>query len=133
MGSGIMIVLDTHVWIWYSNETPSITKRAMEAMQSDDVLGVSVISCWEVAMLVAKQRLRLIMDVEDWIELALERPKIQLLPIDPKIAVLSTRLPGTFQGDPADRLIAATCLNHHSPLVSKDKRIHEWGQVRTIW
>ena len=133
MGRGQMIILDTHVWIWLSNESPNFPKPVATAVNKADVLGVSVISCWEVAMLVAKQRLGLVMDVQDWISLALAGPRIRLLPIDPKIAVMSTRLPGDFHGDPADRLIAATCLIHHASLITKDKRIHEWGQIKTIW
>lgn len=84
-------------------------------------------------MLVAKNRIGFKIDIQDWVELALQRPKIQLLPIDPKIAVLSTRLPGDFHEDPADRLIVATCLIHGAPLVSKDKRITEWGYIPVTW
>jgi PIN domain nuclease of toxin-antitoxin system len=128
-----MIVLDTHAWIWYSNESPELPKTAFHAIHQADTLGVSAISCWEVAMLVAKQRLGLAMDVEDWINLAFERAPMRLLPMSPKIAVLSTRLPGDFHGDPADRIIAATCLAHHAPMITKDQQIHEWGQIQTIW
>ena len=128
-----MIILDTHAWIWWTNESPELTDAAEAAIHKADTIGVSVISCWELAMLVVKKRIGLIMDVQDWIDLALERPKIQTLEINSKIAVLSTRLPGTFHDDPADRFIAATCLVHHASLVTKDKRIHEWGQIKTVW
>jgi PIN domain nuclease of toxin-antitoxin system len=128
-----MIVLDTHAWIWHSNESSELPESIQETIRQTDILGVSVMSCWEVAMLVAKQRLGLTMDVQDWIDLALERPKIQLLAMNPKIAVLSTRLPGEFHGDPADRIIAATCLAHHAPIITKDKQIQQWGQIQTIW
>ncbi|MBN1894238.1 type II toxin-antitoxin system VapC family toxin [bacterium] len=128
-----MTVLDTHAWIWLTNGSSVFTNAGRREIRKSDTLGVSVISCWEVAMLVSKQRLGLSMDVEDWIQTALERPKVRLLPIDPAIAVLSTRLPGDFHGDPADRLIAATCLHHQSALITKDKRLRDWGQIRIIW
>jgi PIN domain nuclease of toxin-antitoxin system len=128
-----MTVIDTHVWIWYVNETPVFSKRAAAALQEADQLGVSAISCWETAMLVAKQRLKLTMDVHEWIHSALQRPKIRLLPLEPSISVLSTRLPGSLHADPADRIIAATCLYHHTPLITKDKSIHDWGIVQAIW
>lgn len=90
-------------------------------------------SCWEVAMLAGKSRIELSMDVEIWINLALKHPKVRLLPLTPQIAVLSTRLPGEFHGDPADRLIVATALTHQVPLISKDRKIQAWGYLQVIW
>ena len=129
----MIVILDTHTWIWWVNESNSLSKKAQKHIDVTEFLGVSVISCWEVAMLVEKQRIGLNMDVVDWIELALERPKVKLLPIDPKIAVLATRLPGKFHSDPADRFIVATCLKHSASLISKDQTIHDWGQIEVIW
>jgi PIN domain nuclease of toxin-antitoxin system len=128
-----MIVLDTHAWIWLCNESKVFSKTALDAIRRTDALGVSAISCWEVAMLVAKQRLGLTMDVQDWIDRALEKPGFRLLPLDPQTAVTATRLPGVFHGDPADRIIAATCLVHHASLITKDKRLRDWEQINTIW
>lgn len=127
-----MIVLDTHAWIWLCNESPEFSESGLKTIGRADRIGVSAISCWETAMLVAKRRMGLTMDVEEWLTQALNRPRVRLLPIDPKIAVLSTRLPGDFHGDPADRIIVATCLAYQAALVTKDDRIREWGQVRTI-
>jgi PIN domain nuclease of toxin-antitoxin system len=84
-------------------------------------------------MLVAKSRIGLSMDVEVWLDLALHRPKVKLLPLTPGIAVLSTQLPGDFHGDPADGLIVATSLIHQASLISKDRKIHNWGYVEVIW
>lgn len=129
-----MIVLDTHAWFfWVNDSLDRFSEDALDAIKSHDTLGVSIISCWEIAMLVAKDRLRLRIDVQQWVDQALKYPGIRLLNIDPEIAVLSTRLPGRFHGDPADRLIAATCMKHHALLVSKDKKIHQWKHIRVIW
>lgn len=128
-----MIILDTHAWIWWVNESGKLGPAAEQAIADADQLGAHIISCWEVAMLVEKGRLGLRMDVERWIELALQRPKITLLPFSPRAAVLTSRLPGNFHGDPADRFIVASCLVHGAPLVSKDGRIREWGKIEVIW
>ncbi|MBN2357431.1 type II toxin-antitoxin system VapC family toxin [candidate division KSB1 bacterium] len=129
-----MIVLDTHVWLFWTNDSiDQLSKRALKTIQSQDTLGVSVISCWEIAMLVAKERLRLTLDIQLWVNQALLYPKIKLLPLDADIAVSATRLPGQFHGDPADRMIVATCLRHNLPLISKDDRIRSWGNVNVIW
>jgi len=84
-------------------------------------------------MLVEKKRLGLTLDVQVWIDLALQRPGVELLPLTPEVAVLSTRLPGDFHGDPADRLIVASSLSWNAPLVTKDKKILDWGFSTVCW
>ena len=128
-----MILLDTHAWIWLVSESPNLSRGAAKAADDADDLAVSIISCWEVAMLVSKQRIGFSMDVQDWIDAALARPKVRLIPLDPRITVLATRLPGEFHADPVDRFLAATCLAYGMPIISKDARITDWGQIRVIW
>lgn len=128
-----MILLDTHVWLWYASGSDKLTKNAAQAIEQADRLGISAISCWEVAMLVSKKRLGLKMDVEQWIDKALQIPRVNLLPLTPSIAVLSTQLPGDLHGDPADRIIAASCLENQADLVTKDRRLTDWEFVETIW
>jgi PIN domain nuclease of toxin-antitoxin system len=134
MGGFEMIALDTHAWFfWINDSLDELSAKALESIQSEDTLGVSIISCWEIAMLVAKDRLRLSIDVQSWIDQALKYPGVKLLNLNPEIAVLSTRLPGKFHGDPADRMIVATCMQNNIPLISKDKKIHSWGNINVIW
>ena len=70
-------------------------------------VGISAITPWEVALLVAKGRLRLAMDVGVRIDRVLGSPGIDLCPIEPAIALDSARLPGEFHADPADRFLIA--------------------------
>lgn len=128
-----MIVLDTHAWIWYANKSNKLSKRAKEKIEHSNRIGVAAISCWEVAMLVSKERLAFKMDVEKWVKKALKLPKIELIELLPEISVFSTRLPGKFHGDPADRIIVATSLISNAELVSKDQRILDYTFVETIW
>ena len=128
-----MILLDTHIWFYYINDgVESLTPEVRQAIHENDTLGVSVISCWEIAMLVAKQRVRLSIDLQDWIVGALKQKGIKLVQLTPEIAVLSTRLPGNFHKDPADRIIAASCLKLGAPLLTLDERIRSWGHIQTI-
>ncbi|BFM39097.1 type II toxin-antitoxin system VapC family toxin [Synechocystis sp. LKSZ1] len=128
-----MIILDTHAWIWWMTESTALSPQALATIEQHSTIGVPSICCWEVAMLVAKNRLTLSMDVQVWLRLSLEHPKVRLLTIGPEIAVLSTRLPGNFHNDPADRLIVATGLFYQVPLVSKDSLIQKWGYLDIIW
>ena len=128
-----MIILDTHAWIWWQNESPKLSLKAKTIINEQTQIGIPAICCWEVAMLVAKNRLGLSIDVQIWQELAFQNPKLKLLPINPEIAVLATRLPDDFHGDPADRLIVASCLIYQTALVSKDEKIQNWGHISIIW
>ncbi len=129
-----MVILDTHTWLFWINDSLDLLgKDALKSLKKENVLGVSVISCWEVGMLVNKQRITLNTDIQDWIDTALSYPKIEFIDLNPQIAVLSTRLPGDFHGDPADRIIVSSALKNNCPIITKDKQIHTWGHVKTIW
>ena len=84
-------------------------------------------------MLVSKGRIGFDRDIERWIQEALALPKVRLEPLTPGISVRSTRLPGSFHGDPADRIIAATALEHGAVLVTKDAALRRYRHVRTVW
>ena len=133
MGCRTVIVLDTHAWIWWTNESTNLSPKALDVINETNLIGIPAICCWELAMLVAKERIGLSMDVQVWLDVALQRPKVKLLPLSPEIAVLSTRLPGNFHGDPSDRLIVASCLAYQAPLITKDEKIKNWQYLQVIW
>jgi PIN domain nuclease of toxin-antitoxin system len=95
-------------------------------------LGVSIISCWEIAKLVEYERLDLPRPVEEWLAQALRYPGIRLLSLTPRIVVESTRLPGSFHRDPADQLIVATARVLSTSLATVDRKILDYDGVETI-
>ena len=95
-------------------------------------LGVSIISCWEVAKLVEVGRLRLSISTSDWLTQALVYPGIQLLELTVPIVVESTQLPGAFHRDPADQILVATARIHKIPLVTADGKILAYPHVQTL-
>jgi PIN domain nuclease of toxin-antitoxin system len=128
-----MIVLDTHAFIWWADESSRLSARARHALEEADALGVCAISCWETAMLVEKQRLRLDRDVLDFLGQALALPRVELLPLTPEVSVAAARLVSSALADPADRMIAATALEAGAAVVSKDTRLRGVGELKTIW
>jgi len=131
-----MIVLDTHAWIWFISNPEHLSKRAKKAVtaavKNKSVL-VSSISAWELALLVQKKRLKLTLEVTDWIAKSESLPFIQFVPVTNSIAVKSLNLAIPLHPDPADRIIIATALSLGAPLVTKDKKILSYSPVKTIW
>lgn len=129
-----MILLDTHIWIWWIQEHPALPKSLRDRLEAEQATGicVSVFSCWEVAMLASQQRIRLPIATLEWLEAALTRPGTRLLDLTPEITVESTQLPGTFHRDPADQIIVATARIHDLALVTLDAKIRSYPYVRII-
>lgn len=133
-----MIVIDTHVLVWWAGGmhehlSKSARSHLERAEKIDGGILVSAISAWEIAVLVAKGRLNLAMDVEDWLNQAAALPGLRFLSVDRHTAVQSVRLPEPFQPDPADRIIVATARGLNFPLITIDKRILAYPHVNTIW
>lgn len=55
-----------------------------------------------------------------------------MVSISPKAAIQSSRLPGTIQGDPSDRIIIATAHEENAVLVTRDEKILEYGLDKFI-
>lgn len=129
-----MIVLDTHIWVWWIHDAPELPPnyRAGVERHEGTGLGVSVISCWEIAKLVELGRLVLPLPVEVWLRQALAEPGIRLLPLTPAIAVESTRLPPPFHRDPTDQIIVATARAYSCSLVTVDGRIRAYPHVQLL-
>ena len=127
-----MIILDTHIWIWWVSKSSRLTQNDRQHIRqySSQGLGVSVISCWEVAKLVEKNRLDLAISVDRWLEKALTYPNIQLLDLTVPIIVQSTKLEG-FHNDPADQIIVATAKVYNCPLLTADNKILNYPHVTT--
>lgn len=128
-----MIVLDTASWIWLASDPRRLSARARDRIEAADLALVSAISVWEVSMLVARRRIELDREVEDWVALALALPKLELASLDPAIAIRSTRLPGEFHADPADRIIVATAIERSATLITPDQRMRAYPHVRAEW
>lgn len=129
-----MILLDTHIWVWLADENERLTERHRQIIEDSrsDGLGVSIISCWEVAKLVEYSRLTLGCPVAEWMAGALALPGIQLVELTPKIAIGSTQLPGEFHRDPADQVIVATAREYDLELLTADGKILKYGHVRAL-
>jgi PIN domain nuclease of toxin-antitoxin system len=129
-------LLDTHTWIWWNMRPQNLSQR-VKALISDsskyDELLLSAISPWEFSKLLEKGRLGIYCHPEEWINLALDMPKIRLVHLSPILAYRSTVLPKPFHSDPADQIIVATAREENATVLTKDKNILTYDHVRSLW
>jgi PIN domain nuclease of toxin-antitoxin system len=131
-----MIVLDTHVWLWWISNPENLSKTAGQAIEQavrEKGIIISSISTWEIALLIDKGRLELSIDVRDWVRKTESLPFVSFIPIDNTISLRSVDLPGQFHPDPADRIIIATAMTMGLALVTRDDKILNYPYVKTIW
>ena len=120
------LVIDTHVWLWLESDPDRLSEQARSRIERAAQVGklwVSVMSVWEIGMLVAKDRIRLSMPVDEWVRQASATPGMQMLGVVPEIALESTRLPDGPHGDPVDRLLMASARVHNLTLITADEKI----------
>jgi PIN domain nuclease of toxin-antitoxin system len=136
MSIGMPTLLDTHAWVWWVTEDRRLSpaaRRAIERSQRGGELSLSLISVWEIAKKVEKAQLVLDRPVEQWLELAVARPGLNLVELTRPILVESCMLPPPFHGDPADQMIVATARDRSAVIVTKDERIRRYAHVRSVW
>lgn len=107
-------------------------RTAIEEGQVANALCCSDMSLWEIALLIARGRLRVAADARRFLEGVIDSRAIRVLPITAEIAVLAQS--DDFEhGDPVDRIIAATALAHGAQLVSADALLRKLRGLKVIW
>ncbi len=130
-----MIVLDTHVWIWWVDDASRLSPRIVRAIQeseSANEIVVSVASIWEIALKSERGRLALPLEIRRWVENASSYPGIRIETLGVEDAIASAQLPERFHPDPFDRVIVALTRRLGAQLLTVDRQIIAYPHVRTI-
>ena len=129
-------LLDTHVWIWWHMSPQKLSqkvKRLIGNTKRYNEILLSAISPWEFSKLLEKKRIGISCEPEDWINRALDLPKLRLVPLSPALAYRSTVLPQPFHDDPADQIIVATAREENATILTKDEKILTYENVQSLW
>jgi PIN domain nuclease of toxin-antitoxin system len=125
-----MKLLDTHVLVWLTEGNPRLDSDSLQTINSAlkaGKLGVPAICFWEIAMLVAKQRLTLQMDLNVW-RFELLQTGLLEIPLQGSTAIRAGQLI-SFDGDPSDRMIVSTAIENSASLITADEKILGWGRL----
>ena len=126
-----MLVLDTHVWLWWMARDARLKPLWRKSIAGADRVGVSAISLFEVSWLARHQRIELGCELGWWFEQALEGSGISLLAITPPIAERAVLLE-EHHSDPQDRLIIATAIEHEAKLLSADGKFELYRELADV-
>jgi len=129
-------LLDTHAWVWWNMRPEKLSARVRNligAQANYEELLLSAISLWEFSKLLEKERLAISINPEEWILMALEMPKLRLVPLSPAIAYRSTILPKPFHDDPADQILVASAREENAVILTSDERIRSYPHVQSLW
>ena len=125
------VLLDTNALIWAVEGDGRLGSRSRAIADSalrEDLLFVSAVSFWEIALLARRRRLILAYPIGEWRQTAL-RLGITEIPLTGDIGIRAVELDG-LPGDRADRMITATAMARGATLITADSRILEWsGQM----
>jgi PIN domain nuclease of toxin-antitoxin system len=123
------LLLDTHIWVRWLSEDQPLGRSVIDKIEQADYLAVSAISCWEVAYLLKNGKLALSVELDEWIQMALQDSGVDVIKISSEIAITSAMLPDIHR-DPADRFIIATAVTANCMLATYDETIPKYDVVR---
>lgn len=125
-------LLDTHIWIWWLHGQPELSSATRKILDDFSKKGerpfLSDMSLWEAQMLYRRGRIVLQIPFEEWLSQA--SSSVELLRITPNVILEVDRLPHSFHGDPADRIIVATAIAHRISLLTRDQKILDSNVVK---
>lgn len=124
------VLLDSHVLHWWAAEPDRLSTAARAAVADAEELAVASITWFELAWLASHERIDVSIPIQAWLEGLSEQ--VRTVGATPSIALAAVSLPSSFPGDPADRLIYATAVEHGWALITKDRRLRDHRHPRPI-
>lgn len=124
-----VIVLDTHIWLWFINSNlDKFPSHWLPQIEDASRVGVSPVSCYEIALAHSRGRIKLPSTANEWFQEALTTVGIEIFPLTEVIASRAVDLSPVHR-DPFDRLIIATALVYKAKLASIDSKFIEYSEL----
>jgi PIN domain nuclease of toxin-antitoxin system len=123
------ILLDTHTFLWFVNDSPELSTAAAELLESDVDLLLSTASLWEIAIKVNLEKLSLPDDYERFIPQQIALNDIEVFPIAIDHLNVVAKLP-LHHRDPFDRMLIAQAMHEGIQVVSADTKFDAYNVER---
>lgn len=125
------LLLDTHTFLWFIDDSPRLSARAKVLLESDADLLLSVASLWEFAIKASIGKLKLAQPYNVFVPQQLADNEIEILPISLAHLEIISSLP-FYHRDPFDRLIIAQAMIEQLPIISIDVVFDAYA-VKRLW
>jgi PIN domain nuclease of toxin-antitoxin system len=129
------LLLDTCAAIWLTRGD-QLARPAVVALNEARDTGtptyISPITAWELGVLVARQRLKLLITPQRWFARLFEAPNVHLADMSADVLIASSFLPGTPPRNPADRILAATARDYGATLITRDRALLDYGEQGNV-
>lgn len=122
---------DTHVLIWLAEEPGKISNLVEPLLNSDNELLLSYVSIWEMAIKIKTGKLKLAMNLEDFVTKAVEKHSLHFLPVSLEHIYQTDKLE-LLHKDPFDRLLIAQSIVERISVISSDTAFDAYG-IHRIW
>ena len=128
-----MILLDTHALVWLASDPDRLSDVARSSIRAHPAsLHISVVSAWEISLLVKRGRLTLPLSPEEFLTRAIAHHGLIELPLTRKVAQASVSLPD-IHNDPFDRILISECKERSLSLISCDTVIPRYPGIDVVW
>ena len=124
------MILDTCALLWLAAGGKSLSAAALKKIEESPEVYVSAISGYEIAIKVAKGKLRLPDPPKEWFAGVIKHHGLTVLPLELEFCIGAAELPA-IHDDPFDRFVIATAKSLKLAVVTRDERVAEYG-VRVI-
>ena len=132
MGSRPLILLDTHVWIWFNLAPERLpTEVAWLFAEPNADFGISAVTVWETVLAAQKGRIETVLSPGENVRAWLAANPLKVIPIDEEIAILARTLQLEHSG-PADRFIAATAFRLNCQFATVDDHLRKLSWLKVI-
>lgn len=115
-------LLDTHIFIWWSENNPILDKEIKAIISNPkNSLYLSVVSAWEIAIKTSLKKISL----KTALPKMISKSRFEVLPISLEHIMVLQKLP-LIHKDPFDRLLVAQSKSEKLKLLTRDPQISKY-------
>ena len=126
------LLLDTHIFLWLIDDDQRLSEQYRQAIQNpNNQKFLSVVSIWECVIKHQIGKLDFPSSPETYLPKERRKHLIKTLTVDENSIVQLVKLP-LLHKDPFDRLIMAQALQHDLIIMTEDKLILAYPDIRLL-
>ena len=120
------MILDTCALLWLASGNKALSRSALKEINAAPAVYVSAVSGFEIAIKVARGKLRLPGSPQAWFEKVVKHHGLTVLPLELNVCIAAAQLP-PIHNDSCDRFIIASAKLHRLKVATADENFESYG------